>query len=406
MRSRLRSESGFSLPEMLIAAAIMVTVIGTVFSVLNPSQGAYRTQPEVSDLQQRLRVSVDSLSKDLVMAGAGTYTGASAGALFNYFAPIMPYRSGDQNDDPTAGIYFRAAASNANASDAISLLYVPPTAAQTTISQSMPQNSHELKVNPQANCPPEKGYELCGFSSGMRALIIDPSGFWDPLLITNVQSPSLHFQHPGDLSTSYSVGSVITQISTHTYYLKTDTATNTYQLRHYDGVATDLPLVDNVVKLEFEYFGDVRPPTLLPNKALSDPVGPYTTYGPKPPVLGVNNANDSWPAGENCTFAVQGGQHVPRLSVLAAGYGQIQLTQATLTDGPWCPDAQHANRFDADLLRLRRIRVKVRTQAPAGFRGPVGTLFTYGGAAGAGTHFVPDEQLSFDITPRNMNLAR
>ena len=29
-------------------------------------------QPEVSDLQQRLRVGIDTLQKDLVMAGAGT----------------------------------------------------------------------------------------------------------------------------------------------------------------------------------------------------------------------------------------------------------------------------------------------------------------------------------------------
>jgi hypothetical protein len=406
MTGRLRSERGFSVVEMLVASAIMITITGAVFSMLNPAQGIYRIEPEVTDIQQRMRVSVDALSKDLLMAGAGTYTGVSASALFNFFAPVMPYRVGDQNDDPTAGIFFRPAAGNVNAASAITLLYVPSTAAQTTISQSMPQNSKELKVNEQANCPPEKGSELCGFTAGMRVLIIDPSGAWDPLTINNVQSPALHFQHNGDLSTAYAAGSVITQVATHTYYLQTDAATKTYQLRHYDGVATDLPLVDNVVKLEFEFYGDVRPPTLLPNKSLADPAGPYTTYGPKPPVLGVNNANDSWPAGENCIFTVQGGQQVPRLPTLASGYGQAQLTQAMLTDGPFCPDAQHTNRFDADLLRVRRVRIKIRTQAPAGFRGPAGALFTYGGSSGAGQHFVPDQQLSFDVTPRNMNLGR
>ena len=71
MIGRLRSERGFSLPEMLIAAAIMITITGAVFSMLNPSQGMYRTQPEVADVQQRLRVGVDSMAKDLVMAGAG-----------------------------------------------------------------------------------------------------------------------------------------------------------------------------------------------------------------------------------------------------------------------------------------------------------------------------------------------
>jgi hypothetical protein len=401
MTSRLRSESGFSLPEMLIAAAIMVTVIGTVFSVLNPSQGTYRTQPEVSDLQQRLRVATDTLNKDLVMAGGGAYAGGMTGALSNYFAPVMPYRFGD----PSAGIYFRLASGAVDASDAISLFYVPQTAAQTTIREDMPQPSSELKVEAQANCPPQKTEQLCGFKNGMRAIIFDDSGAWDPMTITLVQDAALHLQHKDPLSKSYNVGAVITQASTFTYYLKTDDATNTYELRLDDGL-NDLPVADNVVRLEIEYYGDPRAPVLLPNKSLSDPVGPYTTYGPKPPALGVDNKNDTWAAGENCVYAVAGGVHVPRLPNLAAGVGNIKLTQATLSDGPWCPDDTSVMRYDADLLRIRRVRIKLRVQAPMQFRGPAGTLFRKGGNSGAGQHYVPDQEVAFDITPRNLNLGR
>ena len=75
---RLRGESGFTLAEMLIASAIMLTVTAAVFSLMNPAQGIFKAQPEVSDMQQRLRVGVDTLTKDLVMAGAGTYAGSSA----------------------------------------------------------------------------------------------------------------------------------------------------------------------------------------------------------------------------------------------------------------------------------------------------------------------------------------
>jgi len=147
-RQPFRSEAGFTLAEMMIASAIMVTVTAAVFSLMNPAQGIFKAQPEVSDMQQRLRVAVDTLTKDLVMAGAGTYAGSSAGSLFNYFAPIMPYRMGDQADDPTSGVYYRP--------DAITLLYVPPTPSQTTVSDAMPQSSQELKVNAQANCPQNK----------------------------------------------------------------------------------------------------------------------------------------------------------------------------------------------------------------------------------------------------------
>jgi hypothetical protein len=121
----------------------------------------------------------------------------------------------------------------------------------------------------------------------------------------------------------------------------------------------------------------------------------------------VNNANDSWGPGENCAFAVQNGQQVPRLQVLAAGNGEIELPGNILNDGPWCPDGQYARRFDADLLRIRRVRVKLRVQvALASLRGPAGVLFTRGGTANSGERYVPDQQISFDVTPRNLNLGR
>lgn len=405
MRSQITSERGFSLAEMLVASLIMITVTGAVFTLMNPSQGTYRTQPEVSDMQQRLRVGVDALTKDLVMAGAGTYTGSGAGALSYYFAPVMPYRIGEVND-PASGIYFRPAAGAPDASSAISMMYVPPTPSQTTIREDMPQPSSELKVEAQANCPPNKTEQLCGFKQGMAALIFDNTGSFDPLVVTQVQDAALHLQHKNDLSKRYSVGAVITQAALHTYYLQSDDTTKTYQLRHYDGSETDLPVVDNVVKLEFEYYGEPRAPRLLPNKSLSDTVGPFTTYGPKPPALGVDYNGDTWPAGENCVYLVQGGAHVPRLPDLATGNGHVRLTQAMLTDGPWCPDGDKVQRYDADLLRVRRIRVRLRVQAPETFRGPAGTLFRKAGTSGAGQQFVPDQELAFDITPRNMNLGR
>ena len=101
---RLHREGGFTLTEMMISTGIMIAVTGAVFHMMNPAQGTFQAQPEVADMQQRMRVAVDSLTKDLVMAGAGTYVGASAGALYNFMAPIMPYRMGTVNSDITAEV--------------------------------------------------------------------------------------------------------------------------------------------------------------------------------------------------------------------------------------------------------------------------------------------------------------
>ena len=75
-------ESAMSLAEMMIATAIMMTVTGGVFTLLNPIQGTFQAQPEVSDMLQRLRVGVDALTRDLLMAGAGLATGPPAAALY------------------------------------------------------------------------------------------------------------------------------------------------------------------------------------------------------------------------------------------------------------------------------------------------------------------------------------
>jgi prepilin-type N-terminal cleavage/methylation domain-containing protein len=404
---QIKSERGFTIIEMLVTTVIMLAVTGTVFALLDPAQGLYRTQPEVSDMQQRLRVATTSMTDDLVMAGAGTYLGIGSGTLLNFFAPIQPVRLGTTGSDPDAGIFYRKNAVT-GANDALTLMYVPQTASQCSIEDPMPQPSAEIKVLRQPGCP--EGDDLCGFEEGMRVVIFDDTGAWDPFTITQVQTASKHLQHNEDtFSKSYKPGAQITQIAMHTYYLQTDTATETYQLRHYDGYQRDEALAENVVALAFEYWGDPRPPMLL-KPVLAGIPGQYTNYGPKPPVLGVDNdTTDEYPAGENCIFEVgASGTHVSSLLDLAPGSQALQLlTEAMLIDGPWCPKAASPTRFDADLLRIRKVGVRLRVQvASAMLRGPAGVLFARGGTSNSGARYVPDQEVRFDVTPRNMNFGR
>src|SRR5689334_14325387 len=94
----------------------------------------------------------------------------------------------------------------------------------------------------------------------------------------------------------------------------------------------------------------------------------------------------------------------------SGGVGQVQLAQAILTDAPWCPGqdaATYPNRFDADLLRIRRIRVTLRVQAAlSALGGPAGVLFMHGGTATSPERLVPDQEIQFSVTPRNMTLGR
>lgn len=391
-------QDGFSLVELLLAALISVVVIAGAFALAGPAQRMFQSQPEAADMQQRVRVAADGLRRDLVMAGAGTYTGPALGALSDLIAPVMPYRAFGDAPDQARGAFFRA--------DAISFLYVPSTPSQTRLLESVAPGAVEARVELLPNCPLPGAQQTCGLTADDRVLLVDRNGNWDVYSVEQASSGVMRLLHRGlPSNTTYDVGTVVSEIRAGTYYLKTDASTGAFQLMRHDGWATELPVVDEVVGLEFQYFGSAAPPQLT-GVALDAEQGPWTTYGPAPPPLTLSRG--SWPAGENCAFTIIDGVQVSRLSTLAADTTTlVELTPATLADGPWCPDARSANRFDADLLRIRRIAVSLRVQsALASLRGPAGTLFKRGGTARASDRFLPDLVMRFDVTPRNMNLAR
>lgn len=254
-----RAEAGFTLVEIVVSMAITSAMMACVFMLVAPAQDAFTVQPEAADVQQRVRVTVAMLMKDLMMAGAGRTSSDECADEMG--APVLPYRVGDVAGDAVAGRYYRA--------DAISVAY-------------------------RAAASPE--------------------------------------------------------IVRRTYYVKV-TSPDQWQLMQYDGRVTDHPMLEDVATLSFEYVGT---PLTAPATAIADPV---------------------------------------------------LLDPAALTDGPWCPEAADPNRFDADLLRIRRVHVALRVQAPRAFRGPAGALFANGGHARS-QQYVPDQEIRFDVAPRNMNRDR
>ena len=391
-------QEGFSLVELLLASLITVIVVAGAFELAAPAQRLFQAQPEAADMQQRMRVAVDALRRDLVMAGAGTYAGPALGPLNDVVAPVMPLRAFGDIPDQAKNAFFR--------SDAISFLYVPSTPSQTRLSAPLAPGALDPLIETPYNCPLTTSQQVCGFASGDRVLLTNTSGDWGIYNVDQVVSGGMTLLHRGQPSSaSYPVGSALSAIRAGSYFLKSDIAAGTYQLMRHDGWTTELPVVDEVVALEFRYFGAALPPQLT-GAPLDVTPGPWTTYGPPPPPIAITRG--SWPAGENCIFAVVNGAHVPRLTTIASGgLTLVELTSSMLTDGPWCPDAISPNRFDADLLRVRRIHVSLRVQsALASLRGPAGLLFAHGGTARAGDRYVPDLVTQFDVTPRNLNLAR
>jgi type II secretory pathway pseudopilin PulG len=398
--SKQRFEAGFSLVEALVATTILVVVVAAVTSLLNPARGVFRTQSEVADMQQRLRIGVDAMTRDLLSAGAGPYSGALTGSLAAAFAAIMPFRrvlDPVLNDAP--GVF---------KSNAITIVYVPSTSVQTTVRSDMPTASSSVLIDTESGCPKAHIGDVdpaCGFKSkATKAAMFDRTGAFDLLGVTSVDEAvgAVDFQPQGALSKAYMGSSTkhltkIVEISSHVYYLNTLTR----QLMHHDGFSTATPVLDNIVGLDFEYYGDPSPPAFV--RLGKDQT---VTYGPAPPAPGVTQA--PFASGENCTWEMSGGVQVTRLALLSASGGLVRLTASQLTDGPWCPDDVNANRYDADLLRIRKVRVTLRVQSGNdAVRGSLSdAMFVNRGTALSRAQTVPDRSARFDVSPRNLNFGR
>ena len=194
MRADVR---GFSFVELVVSMAIVLAVTGGMFGVISSIRGVLEIDLERADMQQRARMSADSLFRDLVMAGAGAYAPA-----------VAPYRRGASNPDAPGSAF----------ADRISVVYAPPDAA-----------------------------------AGERLTL--------------------------------------------TYALRLDAA-GIQQLTRYDGASTELPLVDHVSEVRFEYFDSAGQP----------------------------------------------------------------LTLDRFTDGPWVPNAVAPERYDVDLGAIRRVRAFLRVR--------------------------------------------
>lgn len=210
---------GFSFVELVVAMAIVLAVAGHMFGFVNSARRVFEIDLERADMQQRARVSIDALFRDLVMAGSGLQAPA-----------VAPFRRGAINAD-TPGSAF---------TDRVSVRFVPPDA----------------------------------------------------------------------------VGAV-----TITYAIRPD-ASGVPQLMRYDGVSTELPVVDQIANLRFDYFDAAGQPIAI----------------------------------------------------------------ARFTDGPWVPNAVAADRYDADLDAIVRVRAVVTVRPSRSFTGIS----------------IGDLALVFDISPRNL----
>jgi Tfp pilus assembly protein PilW len=355
-RRRSLDTRGCGLIEMVMATAIGCVLLGVLLQFAASAHASAGVQSEMADLQQRLRVGLESMRHDIMLAGAGPSRGPGRGPLANTFAALVPARTGAAGADPELSFY----------PDRISVLYVPDDGAQAKLSADMPTAASSIAIDGTgAGCRPATA---CDFVAGTDALIYEPSGAGgahEVFTVSSVDIATSSLTPAASLSRAYSGSARVAAVVQRVYYLDTTGK----RLMVYDGARSDVPLVDHVVDLRVAYYADPRPESV----AAPAPGESNCAYTGAPPVSLLTNL----------------GGAAPRI-----------LTAALLTDGPVCGQSPH--RFDADLLRLRRVSVTIRVEAEsAEFRGR-GGAFTTAGLSRGGVRFVPDLEATIDVTPRNM----
>lgn len=224
-----RAPHGFSLVELLVAMAVMVTVTGALMSLVLAGESIARAQPEAADLQQRARVALQTLGAELALAGAGLDQGPQAGALAQFFPPIAPSIDGG-----------------------VTLWYVSSREAQATLGAALAPGETDAAIQNAGNCPASD--PACAFTQGTTAIVFDTQGCRDVLRIDAVTSASLRL-HALPRGCQYRPGAAIAQAEVRTY--RVDAVTRQL-LRRDEATGTSLPVLDNVASMSVEYFDAAR----------------------------------------------------------------------------------------------------------------------------------------------------
>lgn len=330
---------GASLIELLVAVAITLVLTALAARVVIVAADAVAWQPVASELSQRAEALAHLLTADLTAAGAGPRVRLGAAdpslepmRLRAWLPPILPRvvgLDGADADDTAAG-------------DRLSILTVADGAAQAVVRRLPPR----WGFLPGPTCPAL--VDGCGFGDGLPVLwleagfgfqlgeaeAVDASGLGvaglapaaDEALVAGVEVVSYRFDAArGELLRGRAGG-------------------------------RGLPVAGHVTAFAVELWGDADPP-----------------------------AGPSWTAGETCVTLADGR---PRLLPLAPpGAPPIKLDVARLTDGPWCGTAPF--RFDADLFRVRRVRVRFRLEADT----------DAGRSRSSPARHVRDIELAIDVAP-------
>jgi prepilin-type N-terminal cleavage/methylation domain-containing protein len=272
---KIRSESGMTLIELMIAIAISGIVIAGVVQILTTSTSSYSLQEEMAAMQQNVRIAKMFLERDIRMAGCGMKDFYDRGTRVY---PVVFTNAVCSPDSTKANQTF--------CTDTLVINYLDLDNAncdnvlpQLTLNGKMPVASAEATVNEDLRSgasPPTPPYSawdnefVCAGATyggtpfkAFKAIITSPDGLKsDVVYVTQVQANSDKLQNrpyagfDNKVLNEYPPGSTINFFSDTTISQITYSYSNGMLLRT-DGVGVQ-ELADNIEDLQFAFGLDTN----------------------------------------------------------------------------------------------------------------------------------------------------
>ncbi|MCL4813655.1 MAG: hypothetical protein KJ061_14270 [Vicinamibacteraceae bacterium] len=341
---------GFTFVELLVGLSLSLVVAALCYTALDAAHGRARVAAASADLRQRLQAGEGFVRNRVARAGAGQVRSLAWPGSALPIPPVFPRlrvsTTGDAELDAHA--------------DRLTLVRMGATAAWARLASPMASPADALVIDAVAPCGGPVPAP-CGLRPGLDVLVVDRTGAFDPAVVTSVTGSTVSAV-PGTLSRAYGVAAEAAIVGASLEAILFDAASRTLRLRTAAGA--NQPILDHVAGFTVRYFGDPVPPDR-----------------PRPP-----------PGIASCVVDAAG---TPVLAPLGGASSLVELPLAAFTDGPVCGSAPW--RYDADLFRVRLVRLSLRLEAgPDEVRG-TGPSFARPGTAWHPSRFVPDQEVHIDV---------
>jgi prepilin-type N-terminal cleavage/methylation domain-containing protein len=227
----MRRDRGFSVVELLVASAILLTVSAGVVGMLSRALAAAPVLEETTDLHQRARVASEAVALDARQAAAGS----GSGALSRVIAAVEPRASLDPPGTATH--------------DVLTLRYGVARGARGRLAAALDPSAGSIALV-STGCP--GGTTACGFTAGSYAMLLDGTGLAAFVRVDATGPASLAVTDlSGARPGSFAAGAEIVEATEVTYRFDSGAR----QLLRTEGGGTFV-VADNVVNGRFSYFDE------------------------------------------------------------------------------------------------------------------------------------------------------